>query len=110
MFMQRIPVNAIPIRRPREIIPKEAYRVAEMYTRAADEAANLASLVQLIETELVSSWEGNSKDTYFRDYDHLDRDLQTLSEELRHYASEIEHMTVTIYETVYLVDGKYIIE
>lgn len=108
VYMTEIPTNIVPIKRPKVILPPQTKWVAQRYSQAADEAARQASTVYSIQSDLDSSWEGNAKDTYNGDYGHIAGDLETAAEILRQDAYDIARMTVTIYETVYLINGQYI--
>jgi uncharacterized protein YukE len=108
--MANVPANAVPIRRPKIFVPPEAEWVARQYSWAADEAARLATTIRSIQSDLDSSWEGNAKGTYDESYSHIAGDLETAAEILRQNACDIASITVTIYETVYLINGIYIAE
>ena len=60
--------------------------------------------------ELDVDWQGYAKDNFDLTYEHMQGDLTALKSFLEDYAAKIAHMTVTKYETVYLVNGRYILE
>ena len=102
--------HLIAVRRPKVIHPPQAPLVAEAYDRAADELLDLAGAMSKLNDHLDFSWVGRAKDVYDRDHDHVEGDMEAVSEMLRGFAAQIRAMTVTIYETVYITPQGYVVD
>lgn len=102
--------HLIAVRRPIVVHPPQAPAVAAVYDRVADELLTLSGGLERLNDHLDNSWIGRAKETYDRDHDHVEGDLEAVGEMHRGFAAQIRAMTVTVWETVYMTPQGYIID
>lgn len=92
----------VQVSRPRTFVPPEAAPIAARFRAAASQVRALRSQLSTIRSSLDENWEGNSKIRFFSEFSGLPNDLESQASWLDDRARQIESMTVTIWETVWV--------
>jgi uncharacterized protein YukE len=93
----------MPIKKvKRTIIPPEAPRIAAEFRKSATEVRMQASRLRGVQGTLDSTWQGNSKNNFMSNFCSEPGNAESYASWLESKASEIENMTVVIWEDVFV--------
>ncbi len=93
----------MPIKRvKRTFIPPEAPRIAAEFRKSANEVRMQAGRLRGVQGTLDSTWQGNSKNVFMGNFSSEPGNVESYASWLESKASEIENMTVTIWEDIFV--------
>jgi len=95
------------IRVPKRFTPPEAYTIAAQFRGQAKHVRSLAAQLRQVKAKLDASWEGNSKNRFFSEFEPEISKMDAFADWLEAKANQIEHIVVTIWEEIQVPDDHY---
>lgn len=77
---------------------EEFKKTAKLFDIAADNCKAMESRIKVVTENLLSSWEGDTKNAFKREYNELTKDMYNYDEMLRMIASELEQIATSFEE------------
>ena len=95
-----MPYIQVPVLRRKTFVPAEAPQIAGQWRGNAQRARDTAAELRSLGGGLDSSWDGNAADRFLGDFLPIHGDVGSLADRLEGYASQVESITVTEWESV----------
>ena len=95
-----MPYVEIAVRRSRTFVPAEAHGIAARWRGIATEIKGVAEGLRVLGSALEAGWAGNAKEHFMQEFGSLPSEVDGCAELLDSFASQVESVTVTEWETV----------